>query len=391
MPRSGAFSKHYKNMTKSRTLRIVDYSGALVYTHSLSKQKQPTMKTFLIWSILISALLWTAMALEQAITPFFISAIIAYITHPFVQKISTKFSINRLFVILFIVFLVIFFVIGCGMVFIPLVSKQISLLVSKIPAYKDYIQHNILPIITQKLEHLSPDMTQKFDNIINTSLNNISQSISNIVNHIFDYTTGLASVLFTILLIPIVLFYFLKDWPQNGFVLTVFNETTQTRIKKLFSQIDTLLSAYMRGQFKVCFIMMIYYSITLYLIGFDFALLMGVISGIIIILPYLGFLFAFSISLMLAYFNFGISIELAYIVASYLIGSILEGSILAPKIIGGKIGMHPLWIIFSVLACGELFGLIGMLFAIPIAGIVKILIEFLLEIYKHQNSKSASI
>ncbi len=343
------------------------------------------MKTFLIWLALISAFLWGVATLEQAITPFFISAIIAYISHPFVQKISAKFSIHRIFIILFIVFLVIFFVVGFGMIFIPLVTKQISLLISKIPAYKDYVQHNIIPILTQKLEHLGPDMAQKIDNLIDASLNSVTNSISNIVNHIFDYTSGLASILFTIILIPIVLFYFLKDWPQNGVVLTALDQTTQTRVKKLFAQIDILLSAYMRGQFKVCFIMAIYYSITLYLIGFDFALLMGIISGCAIILPLLGFFCAFLTSLMLAYFNFGISAELVYIAIAYAIGSILEGSILAPKIIGGKIGVHPLWIIFSVLACGHLFGLVGMLFAIPIAGIVKILIEFSLEIYKQQN------
>lgn len=349
------------------------------------------MKTFVIWSVLISAFLWGVMTLEYAITPFFIAAIIAYIAHPFVQKISKKLSIHRLFIIFFIVFLVIFFVIGFGMIFIPLVSKQISLLISKIPSYKVYVQQNILPVITQKLDHLSPDMTAKIDNLIDDSLNNIAQNISNIVNHIFDYTTSLASILFTIILIPIVLFYFLKDWPQNGLVLTVLDKKTQTRFRKLLTQIDILLSAYMRGQFKVCFIMAIYYSVALYLIGFDLALLMGVISGFAIILPFLGFICPFSISMMLAYFSFGISIQLGYIIITYVIGSVVEGSILTPKIIGGKIGVHPLWVIFSVLACSDLFGLVGMLFAIPIAGIVKILIEFALEIYKEQNKKSASI
>lgn len=349
------------------------------------------MRTLLIWSALISLFVWGIVELEQAITPFFIAAIIAYISHPFVQKISEKFSVSRLFLIFFIVFLVIFFIVGFGMIFIPLVSKQISLLISKIPAYKDYVQHNMLPIITQKLDHLGPDMMQKIDGIVDNSLSSITQSASNIVNHIFDYTSSVAGTLFTIILIPIVLFYFLKDWPQNGLNLNALDKTTQTRVKKLLTQIDVLLSAYMRGQFKVCFIMAIYYSISLYLIGFDFALLMGIISGGVIIIPFLGFLCSFLASIMLAYFNFGISIELIYIVITYLIGSILEGSILTPKIIGGKIGVHPLWIIFSVLACGHLLGLVGMLFAIPIAGIVKILIEFALEIYKQKNKKSASI
>lgn len=349
------------------------------------------MKTILTSAALISAFVWIAVTLEDAITPFFIAGLLAYILRPLVHNIAAKLYLNRVYVITFVVFLIIFLVIGLGMVFIPLVSKQISLLVSNIPAYKDYIQANILPDLTSKLGHFSPDFVVRIDHAIDNLLGNMAQSITNLVNHLFDYTSSLANVLMILFLIPILLFYFLRDWPKGGPIIKIFNKNTQSRIQKLLSDIDILLSAYMRGQLKVCAIMAIYYCTTLYFVGLDLALLLGIISGFVIILPFLGFFFALILALLFGYFNFGFDMHLTYIAITYAIGSVLEGSVLTPKIVGDNIGIHPLWIIFAVLACGNLFGIIGMLFAIPIAGITKILLTLLLDIYQTKNKQNASI
>ncbi len=349
------------------------------------------MKTILTSAALIYAFFWIAITLEDAITPFFIAGLLAYILRPLVHHTAAKLHINRTSVITFVVFLLIFFIIASSMIFIPLVSKQISLLISKIPAYKDYIQESLLPDMTKKLGHFAPDFITKIDHAIDNLLGNMAQTTTNIVNHLFDYTSSLANILMILFLIPILLFYFLRDWPKERLVLEIFSKGVQSKIQQLLSDIDTLLSAYMRGQLKVCAIMSIYYSTTLYFVGLDLALLLGIISGFVIILPFLGFFFAFILALIFGYFNFGFDIHLTYIAIIYAIGSVLEGSILTPKIVGDNIGIHPLWIIFAVLAFGNLFGIIGMLFAIPIAGITKILLKLLLDIYKTKNKKNASI
>lgn len=349
------------------------------------------MKNIITSSLLIYVFGWLAIRLEQAIMPFFIAGLIAYILSPLVNYIAAKLNINRIFIITFVVLLILLSIVGLCMIFVPLVSKQISLLISRIPGYKEYIQHDILPDLIKKMDNLSPDFVDKFNHAIDNLLGNAAQSVTNMVNYLFDYTSSLASLFTLLFFMPILLFYFLRDWPKKAITINIFGKNVDNRIKKFFSDIDILLSAYMRGQLKVCIIMAIYYSIALSIVGVDLALLIGVISGFVIILPFIGFLFAMIIALIFGYFEFGFTAHLFYILMIYLTGSVLEGSIFTPKIVGDKIGIHPLWIIFAVLACGQLLGIMGMLFAIPIAGVTKIVLELILDLYKTKNKKNAAI
>lgn len=346
------------------------------------------MKNFLTFAILISLAFYAAFALEAAVMPFFIAAIIAYILHPAVDGASAKFGINRNFLIMLTVCLVIFGIICLCVIFVPMVYKQASIFLSKMPHYRDYIQENISPFISRKIKYLSPDFSIKIDDEIYNILTSISTNISSGVAGLTAYTSKLATIVITIVLVPVILFYLLKDWPQKlesksdilpDEYLSIFN--------KFLRDVDKLLSAYMRGQFRVCIFMSLYYSIMLSILGMDLALLMGFISGFLIILPFIGFLVSFAISITIGYLDFGASAKLIYLIMIYASGSLIEGGALTPRIIGNKIGLHPLWIIFSVLACGHIFGIIGMLFAIPIAGITKIVIKTLAEVYKAKRAR----
>ena len=126
----------------------------------------------------------------------------------------------------------------------------------------------------------------------------------------------------------------------------------------------------------------VYYIIGLNLIGIDLALLLGVLSGFLIIIPFIGAMISFLLVTISCYFTFGAGIELVYVIALFVIGHTVEGYILAPKIIGDRIGLHPVWIIFSVFAAGTLFGFLGIMFAIPLAGIVKVIVTNIIDYYK---------
>lgn len=322
--------------------------------------------------------------LETTITPFFISAILAYIFHPFVQKTSTALSINKNILIALVVLLVTFVIFGIVGIFIPILYKQINVFLLKIPVYIEYIQNVLLPTINNKTQYLDKEFLAKIDELSRNILISISNELSSNFSNIIGYTTSVIEVIIILILVPVILFYFLRDWPKN--ILSenselIMGKNIKSILQKILSDIDILLSSYMRGQFNVCAIMAIYYSTSLSLIGLDLAILIGIISGFAIILPFVGFLASFAIAMIIGYFDFGISTSLLYLSLIYIAGSILEGSILTPKVIGHKIGLHPLWIIFSVLALGNIFGIVGMLLAIPIAGIIKILLKSAIALY----------
>lgn len=341
------------------------------------------MKNFLTFTVVISAIFYLAFSLEKAVMPFFISAIIGYMLHPLVEGAASKFRINRNLVIVVAVCFVVCIIIGLGIVFVPMVYKQASIFLSKIPTYREYIQENISPLISSKIKYLNPDFSIKIDDEIYAILASISSNISSGVSGLTSYTSKLATIIVTIVLVPVILFYLLKDWPKKlESKSEILSDTYLSIFNRFLRDVDNLLSAYMRGQFRVCLLMSLYYSITLSILGMDLALLIGFISGFLIILPFIGFLVSFAVAITIGYLDFGASAKLIYLVTIYASGSLIEGGALTPKIIGNKIGLHPLWIIFAVLACGNIFGIIGMLFAIPIAGITKILIKTLVEIYK---------
>ncbi len=348
------------------------------------------MKDLIILFFLFALLVCCAVFLGNTVTPFCVSAILAYIFYPLVEKISTRLSINRNLVISLIVVLIISIIVSIFVIFLPILFKEINLFLVKIPIYISYIQTKLLPVISSKIEYIDSDFMLKIDKTFKNMLGSLSHDISDGVTKIISYTAIIIEIIMIIMiLVPIILFYILRDWPKNFLKNKnqLISKNTLSILRKFCYDVDALLSSYMRGQFKVCVIMSIYYSVALSIIGLDLAILMGIVSGLVIILPFVGFFVSFVISMILGYFDFGFSINLFYIITTYVIGSVLEGSILTPNIIGNDIGLHPLWIIFAVLALGSMFGVLGMLFAIPIAGIVKIFISSAIDLYVKSNKQ----
>jgi putative permease len=328
------------------------------------------MNKQIAWPIFIVCFGFLCYTLEAAITPFFVAFLIYYLVHPLIEKISTKTGHKSLVIAIVIAALLCL----CGfliMVITPVAYQQTSILASKIPAYKNYLQ----PIIMEKVSYLNPEVADRLNDALQSSFNNIITMLAKSVNNILSATLATFSIIVMIFLIPVILFYMLRDFSsmREG-VEKSLPKSIGTKAHGIIEDINSLLSAYIRGQLKVCSFMAIYYTAGLSFIGLDLALILGVVSGFIIILPFVGLLISLVVALVFGYITFGFSSHMLAIAMLYFFGALLEGSTLTPKIIGDKIGLHPLWIIFAVLAGGTLFGFVGMLIAIPVAGIIKILL-----------------
>lgn len=335
------------------------------------------------WSCTTAIICSLLVIFSKPLTPFFIAFVIAYMLQPLINKICDKYNISNNLVafVVFIISLSIFTVII--IVLVPIIYQQGLVLINKFPIYKDYIHNEFIPQLNDTVHSVDPDITDRIKNSLQGFINNTFSVIANLFNNIWNYMLATLNTFATILLVPVILLYLLRDWNK---MTRSFNSLLpikeRSKIREILTSINDLLSAYIRGQFNVCIILSTYYSIGLSLIGVDLGLLIGILSGFLIIVPFIGTFIAFCLAMIVCYFSFGSTAKLSYIVILYVVGYLTENYYLTPKIIGDRIGIHPLWIMFSVFALGSVLGFTGIFFAVPIAGIIKVLIEYGIEYYK---------
>ncbi|AFC70100.1 AI-2E family transporter [Rickettsia amblyommatis] len=340
-------------------------------------------RTVIFWLVFLGLFISGFMLISDAVKPFFIAFIISYLLQPTIGFIASTFKISNKFAssIIYLIFLSIFFL--SLTILVPIIYGQIFTFINNIPKYNNYLQAEILPPIMAKIYSIEPDIADKIKNSLSNFINSIFTILGSVANNFWRYTIITINIFVLFLLIPIILFYFLRDWAKIiANMKSLLPIKTRPKILEILSAINNLLSAYIRGQLNICLLLSTYYSIAFTVIGIDLALLLGILTGFLVIIPFLGTFISFLLTLIIGYLTFGVTTKLLYIMIIYLVGNICESYIFTPKIIGDKIGLHPLWIIFSIFACGSLFGIIGIFFAIPIAGITKILLLNLIKFYK---------
>jgi predicted PurR-regulated permease PerM len=195
---------------------------------------------------------------------------------------------------------------------------------------------------------------------------------------------ALVSVLSLLVVTPVVAFYLLVDWDRVVSSLdSLVPLPRRQTVYELMGEINKALSGYVRGQLLVCGILGVYYAIALTLAGLNFGLLIGVVSGFLTFIPYVGSLTALVVSFAVAVAQFYPDWTRILIVPGVvLVGQFLEGNVLSPKLVGGSVGLHPVWLIFALLACGYFFGFVGLLLAVPLAAAIGVLTRFAIARYR---------
>lgn len=337
------------------------------------------------WGVIILILASAIYLVSDTLAPFLISFIFAYLLQPLIEINCKRFKLPRS-VVTFLVFLLFVGIVTTVLVLVvPMIYQQIAVFVAKVPEYKSNFEELALNW-SGNLDRIDSNMATRVSDFVQNFVDSIFAVFASLVNHVWQYTLATINFVAIAALVPIILYYFLRDWPEMTKGLeSVLPVHGKSKIRKIFTSINELLSAYIRGQLNICMLLSIFYIVGLSFIGLDLALLIGILSGFLIIIPFIGVFVSFSIAMISGYFNFGAETQLLYVALLYVVGQILEGYILSPKIIGDRIGLHPVWIIFSVFAAGGLFGFMGILFAIPIAGIAKVLIVHMIDYYKSSD------
>ena len=337
-------------------------------------------KTFVLLLCVVALVL--IYFLNPILAPFLAGMIIAYLGDPLVDKLE-EIRVHRALGVL-LVFLAFVAVLGAAtLVILPLMVSELAGLIENIPLFLVWLQETTSPWLVTRFGIDPFDVN--LDNIANGVMGNW-QNTGGIVGAVLAQVTqsGFAflGALGVVGLTPVVAFYMMRDWDLiMARILDVVPRDVEPVFISLCKECDEVLGAFLRGQLLIMFLLGVVYAIGLYAVGLDLAILIGMLAGLASIVPYLGFFVGIVAASIAAMFQFQDPVYLGYIGIVFLIGQGLEAWVLTPWLVGDKIGLHPVAVIFAVLAGGQLFGFVGILLALPLAAVVMVFVRYLHKSY----------
>ena len=329
--------------------------------------------------------------LSPVLLPFMVAAILAYIADPLVDRFEA-YKLPRTLAVVLVFSLLSVVALLLLLILVPLLEKQIVVLANKLPGYVDWFQQTALPWLTAKLgvTDLSLDLGS-----LKSSLQDYWKTAGGVVKNILASISrsgmALAAWLVNLVLIIVVTFYLLRDWDVLvARIHALLPRQAEPVVVKLARESDEVLGSFLRGQLLVMFALAVVYTSGLMLVGLELALLIGMIAGLVSFVPYLGFIIGIVAASVAAVMQFQDLSHLIYVFIVFGVGQMLEGMLLTPLLVGDRIGLHPVAVIFAVLAGGQLFGFFGVLLALPVAAVIMVLLRHVLSQYKNSELYAAA-
>lgn len=365
-------------------------------TSSNKKVKSATINTvsmrnyYLFWLLCVIATVALIYVLRGVLLPFVLGMVIAYLLDPIADKLTAK-GVSRTLATV-IVMCCCFLVVLVGMIaLVPAIKSQIVELSSNLPVYAQDLWNKLEPLIKKTSEKISPEYMEKISAYLQEFSSTAAGWGVSLLKGLLNNSMAIISLLSMVFVTPIVVFYFLRDWDDMMDVIDSYLPRRHVKtIREQFTNIDTILSSFLRGQALVCVLLGAFYAIGLSLIGLDGGLVIGIIAGIISFIPYVGSIVGVVLAVLLAAAQFGDMTSVLIVLGVFGVGQFIEGNILTPKLVGESVGLHALWVMFALLAGGALFGFFGLLIAVPAAAVIGVLVRFSLSLYKNStfyNSK----
>lgn len=314
--------------------------------------------------------------LSPILTPFMFAAILAYIGDPLVDRLE-KWRLSRTLAVVLV------FTVFGGLLLllmlwvIPMLERQFLVLAHAIPGYIDLVQQRFLPWLQQQTGLELSLETDQIKQSLTAHWKEAGGFAGNLVSYITRSSFVLMGWLANLLLVPVVTFYLLRDW--DLFVARI-HELLPRRNAPMIGEIakssDEVLGAFLRGQLLVMFALAIIYSIGLTIAGLDLAILIGLTAGLLSFVPYMGLIVGIILASIAALLQFQDVMHLGSVAIVFAVGQTIEGTMLTPMLIGNRIGLHPITVIFAVLAGGQLFGFFGILLALPMAAVIAVILRY---------------
>ena len=335
------------------------------------------------WVILFILVIATLWILKPVLLPFLAGMAIAYFLNPVVDTL-TRHRVPRWLGSICVLTLFVFIVISLGILILPMVHHQIGSLINTIPSYLQQIRTHYVPWVQTWLARFSPDDVEKMRDAAGQSASEAASFLANILKNIISGGFAVIDVLALAVITPVVAFYLLRDWPKlTASVDSIFPRRHYDVIREQLDQIDATLSGFIRGQALVCLSLGLLYSIGLSLAGLQYSVAIGITSGVLSFIPYVGTIFGWGVSLILAFVQFENDwLHIGLVAGVFYVGHVLEAYVLTPKLVGHRVGLHPVWVLFALITGAKLMGFTGVLIAVPTAAVTGVLTRFVIRRYK---------
>ncbi|MDF3982385.1 AI-2E family transporter [Luteibacter sp. PPL201] len=337
------------------------------------------------WQLLglAAVIVFVIWLLAPVLMPFALAGMLAYLGDPLADRLQ-RLGMGRTWAvsIVFTVIAVIF--IGVVLLLIPLITHQVENLSENLPHYVEWVRGVALPWLQQRL-HLDPGTfdTDRVLATIREHIGSIGSIAARTVAKVTQSGMGIITWMTNAVLIPVVAFYLLRDWDTMiAHIQRLLPRSIEPTVVRLSRESDQVLGAFVRGQLLVMLALGVFYGLGLTIVGISIGPLIGMIAGLLSFVPYLGFIIGFVAAMIAALVQYGDWLHVILVVVVFTIGQLLEGYVLVPRLVGGKIGLHPVAVIFAVLAGGHLFGFLGVLLALPAASVVMVLLRYVFARYR---------
>ncbi len=265
---------------------------------------------------------------------------------------------------------------------VPLVYSQLVDLVQKFPGYLATIRGKLVPLIAGLEPLIGEEGIAQLRSVLSDHGGDAIRWVGRMLGGLLTSIEAVFNLISLLVITPIVSFYLLRDWDRlvakvDGWLPRAHADTIREQMRK----IDETLAGFVRGQVTVCLLLGMFYGIGLTLVGLESGFVIGFSTGLVSFVPYFGMLVGFAVGIVVAVVQFGDPLSIGLVAAVFLVGQFIEGNFVTPNLVGERIGLHPVWVIFSLLAGGALFGFVGVLLAVPVAAVIGVLIRFAVDRY----------
>lgn len=328
------------------------------------------------WLIGLGLFVFALWLFSGMLLPFVAGMAIAYFLDPVVDRLE-RWNLPRwLATSVVLLFFAVVLVLALLLI-VPLIQVQVAEFLHSLPQYVEQMRERIVPVVRRLARRLSDQDVERLRDAAGQFAADSVHWAGRVVTTILSGGFALFDVLSLMFITPVVAFYLLRDWDRMiGSIDRCLPRPYAEIIHEQARAIDHTLAGFVRGQATVCLVLGLFYAIALTLAGLNFGLVVGLIAGLVSFIPYVGTLVGFVAGTGIALVQFESFWSVGLIVGIFLFGQTMEGYVLGPKLVGERVGLHPVWVMFALLAGASLFGFVGVLIAMPVAAAIGVLVRF---------------
>jgi len=340
-------------------------------------QFTPTQKAAAAWGLIAALVAFVVWLLAPVLTPFVVAAVLAYALTPLVNWLDRagRGRLPRVVAVVLVEMLLLVALLGVALLIVPILAKEMPLLRDQVPVLFDRLNEALKPLLAQFGLKVSLDVDNIKAFVLKYLNANFEDAFGSLMASVKIGGSVALAIIGNAVLVPVALFYLLMDWERFvASLLRLVPERARSAFDSFTGEADAVLGQYLRGQLLVMLILAVFYSVGLALFGLDLALPIGVFTGLAIFVPYLGFGLGLILATLAGLLEFAASAgparAVVMVAVVYGLGQLVESLYLTPRLVGERIGLHPLAVIFALLAFGQLLGFVGVLIALPASAVL---------------------